>query len=112
MTRHSCQGRVQTSSSLHRLSGDLKCAFEIFVFRPRTVEVTPALDESMLWKHLVLGNIRARGVGRLVRVAEFLQCHLAFAGEIPIDENFCRVRMRGLARKRERAAANRETGSF
>src|SRR3954470_14440176 len=66
----------------------------------------------MLRKHFVLGNIGARGVGRLVGVAEFLQCHLAFAGAVPIDENFCRVRMRRLARKRERAAAYGEARSF
>src|SRR5882762_9841707 len=99
-------------SSLHRLGRDLKCAFYIFVLRQRNVKVTPALEKFMLRKNLVLGYIRARGIGRLVRVAELLQCHLAFAREVPIDEDFCRVRMRRLFRKRERATARREGPSF
>ena len=33
---------------LHRLSGDLKCAVDVFEFRARAIEILAALDEFVL----------------------------------------------------------------
>jgi len=60
------------SSPLHRLTGDLERAINVFEFRSRSIKILAAVNELMLWQNVVFGNIDARRVGRFIGVGEFL----------------------------------------
>src|SRR5262249_25674177 len=65
-------------------------------------------------QHVVFRNVGPERVGSaLLRLREgFLKIQLPFTGEKPVDEYFCRVRMRRLIDERQKSLPRAERGAF
>ena len=64
-----------------------------------TSKYLPSGDHAVGWRHIVLGNIDAPRIGRIVDVAELLQRDLPTPRQEPIDKNLGRVGVRRLIQK-------------